>query len=225
VVKATRELAAWLETDLLARSKGSYAIGEANFLAKLKYDDMVELPLDALLARGQAQLDKDHAAFIETARRIDPAKTPAEVMKSLSDEHPTAEDLIPSIERSVEDARRFLVEKDIVTIPSEVRPLIAETPPFARGGSFASMDTPGPFEAKAKEAFYYVTPVEKDWDAKHQEEHLRLYNPSVVQMINVHEVWPGHYLQFLYAPRFPTKTRKLTFSGTNAEAGRTTRSR
>ena len=217
VVKATRELAAWLETDLLPRSKGSYAIGEANFLAKLKYDDMVELPLDALLARGQAQLDKDHAAFIETARRIDPAKTPAEVMKSLSDEHPTAEDLIPSIQRSVEDARRFLVEKDIVTIPSEVRPLIAETPPFARGGSFASMDTPGPFEAKAKEAFYYVTPVERDWDAKHQEEHLRLYNPSVVQMINVHEVWPGHYLQFLYAPRFPTKTRKLTFCGTNAE--------
>jgi uncharacterized protein (DUF885 family) len=77
VVKAIRELLAWLETDLLPRSKGSYAIGEANFLAKLKYDDMVELPLDALLARGQAQLDKDHAAFIETARRIDPAKTPA----------------------------------------------------------------------------------------------------------------------------------------------------
>ena len=83
---------------------------------------MVELPLDELLARGEAQLDKDHAAFVETARRIDPAKTPAEVMKSLSDEHPTAEDLIPSVERSVEDARRFLVEKDLVTIPSEVRP-------------------------------------------------------------------------------------------------------
>ena len=175
------------------------------------------MPLDALLARGQAQLDKDHAAFVETARRIDPAKTPAQVMKSLSDEYPRADDLIPSAKRSVEDARRFLVEKDIVTIPSEVRPIITETPPFARGGSFASMDTPGPYEAKATEAFYYITPVEKDWDAKHQEEHLRLYNPYVMAMINVHEVWPGHYLQFLYAPRFPTKTRKLIFSGTNAE--------
>src|SRR5262249_36276549 len=195
----------------------SYAIGEANFLAKLKYDEMVEMPLDALLARGQAQLDKDHAAFLETARRIDPGKSPAEVMKALSDDHPTAEDLIPPIERSVEDARRFRVDKDIVTIPSEVRPLVRETPPFARGGSFASMDTPGPFESQAKEAFYYVTPVEKDWDAKHQDEHLRLYNPSVVQLIDVHEVWPGHYLQFLYAPRFPTKTRKLTFCGSNAE--------
>ena len=79
------------------------------------------------------------------------------------------------------------------------------------------MDTPGAYETKATEAFYYVTPVEKDWDAKHQEEHLRLFNPYVVDMINVHEVWPGHYLQFLYAKRFPTKTRKLIFCGTNAE--------
>jgi uncharacterized protein (DUF885 family) len=79
------------------------------------------------------------------------------------------------------------------------------------------MDTPGPFEPKATEAFYYVTPVEKDWDAKHKEEHLRLYNPYVVAMINVHEAWPGHYLQFLNAPRFPTKTQKLLYAGTNAE--------
>jgi uncharacterized protein (DUF885 family) len=207
VVAETRSLAAWLEKDLLPRSKGKYAIGEANYLAKLKYDDMVEMPIDELLARGQAQLEKDHAAFVETAH----------LMKSLSDEHPSADDLIPSVKRSVEESRRFLVEKDIVTIPSEVRPLIAETPPFARGGSFASMDTPGPYETRATEAFYYVTPVEKDWDAKHQEEHLRLYNPYVLSLINVHEVWPGHYLQFLYAPRFPTKTRKLVFCGTNAE--------
>jgi uncharacterized protein (DUF885 family) len=217
VVQETRALAAWLETDLLPRSKGGYAIGEEAFLAKLKYDEMVELPLDALLAKGEAQLEKDHAAFLETAKRIDPAKTPAQVMKSLSDEHPSAEDLLPSVRRSVEAARQFLVEKDIVTIPSEVRPRVEETPPFARGGSFASMDNPGPFETKASEAFYYVTPVEKDWDAKHQEEHLRLYNPYVVPMINVHEVWPGHYLQFLYSKRFKTKTRKLTFCGTNAE--------
>ena len=74
------------------------------------------------------------------------------------------------------------------------------------------MDTPGPYETRATEAFYYVTPVEPDWDDKHKEEHLRLYNPSVVAMINVHEAYPGHYLQFLYAPRFPTKTRKLTLS-------------
>ena len=96
-------------------------------------------------------------------------------------------------------------------------PKIEETPAYARSGSFASMDTPGPYESKATEAFYYVTPVEKDWDAKHADEHLRLYNPPVVAMINVHEAYPGHYLQFLYAPKYPTKTRKLSACGTNAE--------
>jgi uncharacterized protein (DUF885 family) len=217
VVAATRDFASWLEKDLLPRSKGSYAIGAANFLAKMKSDDMVEMPLAELLAKGEAQLAKDSAAFVETAKKIDPSKTPAQVMKSLSDEHPTPENLIPSVAQSVENARKFLVEKDLVTIPSEVRPRVEETPPFARSGSFASMDTPGAYETKATEAFYYVTPVEPEWDAKHKEEHLRLYNPYVVAIIDVHEVWPGHYLQFLYAPKFPTKTRKLVFCGTNAE--------
>jgi uncharacterized protein (DUF885 family) len=217
VVAATRDFASWLEKDLLPRSKGRYSIGASNFLAQLKYDDMVEMPLDQLLAKGEAQLAKDYAAFVETAKKIDPSKTPSQVMKSLSDEHPTPEKLIPSVTQSVENARRFLVEKDLVTIPLEVRPRVEETPPFARAGSFASMDTPGAFETRATEAFYYVTPVEPEWDAKHKEEHLRLFNPYVVSIIDVHEVWPGHYLQFLYAPRFPTKTRKLVFCGTNAE--------
>jgi hypothetical protein len=217
VVAATRDFAAWLEKDLRPRSKGSYAIGAENFLAKMKYEEGVDIPLAGLLAKGEAQLAKDYAAFIETARKIDPSKTPADVMKSLSDAHPTPETLIPTVARSVEDARRYLLEKDLVTVPSEVRPKVMETPPFARSGSFASMDTPGAYETKATEAFYYVTPVEADWDAKHKEEHLRLYNPYVVSIIDVHEVWPGHYLQFLYAPRFPTKTRKLVFCGTNAE--------
>jgi hypothetical protein len=216
-IAAFREYVTWLETDLKPRSNGRYAIGKQLFLAKLKSEEMVELPLEVLLAKGEANLEKDFKAFVATARAIDASKTPAEVMKSLTDDHPTPDDLIPSVRRSVEAARRFLVDKGIVTVPSEVRPLIEETPPYARSGSFASMDTPGPFETRATQAFYYVTPVEKDWDKKHAEEHLRLYNPPVVAMINVHEAYPGHYLQFLYAKRFPTKVRKLLYCGTNAE--------
>jgi hypothetical protein len=217
VVDELKSFTTWLETDLKPRSTGAYAIGPDHFLAKLRADEMIDLSLAEILRRGEENLEKDYRAFIETARKIDPAKSPAEVMKALSDLHPTADDLIPSVRRSVEAAREYLIEKDLVTIPSEVRPRIEETPPYARSGGFASMDTPGPFETKATEAFYYVTPVEKDWDEAHVEEHLRLFNAPVVALINVHEAYPGHYLQFLYAPRFPTKTRKLLFCGTNAE--------
>jgi hypothetical protein len=216
-VAASKSFAGWLESDLKPRSNGRYAIGAENFAAKLKYAEMVTEPLAAVLARGERQLAKDYDAFVATARKIDPTRAPAQVMASLSDDHPTAADLIPSVRRSVDASRKFVLEKGIVTVPSEVPPRVEETPPYARSGSFASMDTPGPYESKATEAFYYVTPVEKDWDAKHAEEHLRLYNPPVVAMINVHEAYPGHYLQFLYAPKFPTKTRKLVTCGTNAE--------
>jgi uncharacterized protein (DUF885 family) len=216
-VAATREFATWLEKDLLPRSRGKYAIGVENYRAKLKFEEMVDESIDALLERGETQLAKDRAAFFETARKIDGSKTPAEVIKKLSDDFPKASDLIPSVQRSLETARQFLVAKDLVTIPSDVRPRIEETPPYARSGGFASMDTPGPYEAKATEAFYYVTPVETDWDEKHREEHLRGFNKWALASINVHEAWPGHYLQFLYAPRFPTKTRKLVAVGTNAE--------
>ena len=217
VVAAAKAFAGWLESDLLPRSTGKYAIGAEHFLAKLKYDELVETTLPDLLAKGEAQLARDYAAFLATARQIDPDKSPAEVMKTLSDDHPTADDLIPSVRRSVDAAKQYVTAKGIVTVPSEVPPKVEETPPYARSGSFASMDTPGPFESKATEAFYYVTPVEKDWTEAHAEEHLRLYNPPVVAMINVHEAYPGHYLQFLYAPKFPTKARKLLFCSSNVE--------
>ncbi|HEY0987696.1 MAG TPA: DUF885 domain-containing protein [Kofleriaceae bacterium] len=216
-IAANRAFVDWLKTDLQPRSKGSYVLGEALFLDKLKYEEMVELPLAELLARGEANLQKDHDAFVATAKKIDANKTAAQVMAMLGDQHPTADDLIPSVRRSVEAARQFVIEKDLVTIPSEVRPRVEPTPPYARGTGFASMDTPGPYETRATEAFYYVEPVEPDWDARHKDEHLRLFNTPVVGLINIHEAFPGHYVQFLYSPRNPTKTRKLLGAGSNSE--------
>ena len=216
-VAAAREFHGWLERDLLPRSTGSYALGPETFLRKLAIEELIELPLPELLGRGEAQLAKDRKAFLETARKIDPSKPAAEVYAALADDHPTAEDLLPSVRRSVEAARQFVVQRRLVEIPSEVRVRIEETPTYDRVGSFASMDTPGPYESKATEAFYYVTPVEPEWDAKHKEEHLRAFSTYVLAMTNVHEAYPGHYLQFLYAPSFPTKTRKLSTANSNVE--------
>jgi hypothetical protein len=214
---ALDDAASWLRKTLLPKSKGMYAIGADNFSKKLLYEEMVDTPLDRVLAIGEANLEKDYSAFIETARKIDPSKKPAEVMKSLSNDYPTEAGLIPDARKTIEGIIQFIRDKNIVTISSEVRPTITETPPYARSGTFASMDTPGPYETKATEAFYYVTPPEIDWDARHKEEHLRGFNPPVMNIISIHEAYPGHYIQFLNAKEFPTKTRKLIACGTNAE--------
>lgn len=214
---AMENAVAWLKSDLLPRSKGTYAIGAENYRRKLLYDDMVDIPLDRLLAIGEANLEKDRQAFIETARRIDPNKSPLEVVDLISKDHPTAANLVPFTRETIESTRRFLIDRRIVTIPSEVRPTIEETPPYARAGSFASMDTPGAYETRATEAFYYVTPPDESWTPAQKEEHLRSFNRSGLALITIHEAFPGHYTQFLYAKQFPTKTRKLAFCSTNAE--------
>jgi uncharacterized protein (DUF885 family) len=178
---------------------------------------MVDLPLPRLLEIGEENLNRDYSAFVETARRIDPGKSASEVMQALSAEYPKEEELISFAAATTERIRQFVVDKGIIPIPSDVRPSILPTPPYARAGSFASMDTPGPFETTAREAFYYVTPVEPNWTPRHKEEHLRLFTRPVMDMITIHEAYPGHYVQFLYSNQFPGKTRKLTGCGTNAE--------
>ncbi len=215
--KSLEDAARWLETTLLPNSRGIYAIGAENFAKKLLYEEMVDTPLDRLLAVGEANLARDYSDFIETARTIDSSKSPAEVMHSISNEHPTEKSLIPDARKTVEGIIEFIKKKNVITIPSEVRPTITEMPPYARSGTFAAMDTPGPYETTATEAFYYVTPPEKDWDARHKDEHLRAFNAPVMNVITIHEAYPGHYIQFLNAKQFPTKTRKLVACGTNAE--------
>lgn len=217
VIKELTDLSAWLEKDLLPRSMGKYAIGAENFAKQLLFEELVDIPLPKLLEVAEAALRRDQAKFAALAKQVNPDKTPAEVMKLISNDHPTEEDLIPSARRTVESIRQYLIDRHIVTVPSEVRPTITETPPYARDGGFASMDTPGAYETKATEAFYYITPTEKEWDAKHKEEHLRLFNKPVMDIVTIHEAFPGHYIQFLYAKQFPTKTRKLTYCGTNVE--------
>ena len=212
-----QDAADWLQKTLLPKSQGTYAIGREKFSKKLLYEEMVDEPLERILAIGEENLEKDYQAFIETALKIDPSKEPHEVMKLLSDEHPTETSLIPDAKKTVEGIIHFIRDQKIISIPSEVRPSISETPPYARSGTFASMDTPGPYETKATEAYYYVTPPEKEWDAGHKDEHLRAYNPPVMNIITIHEAYPGHYIQFLNAKQFPTKTRKLISCGTNAE--------
>lgn len=217
VIEAFERAAKWLETELLPKSNGKYAIGADAFMKKLEAEEMLDIPLDRLLAIGEANLKRDQEAFVATAKKIDPKRTPTEVLAILTEDHPKPEDLVAATRGTIERTRKFLTDKKIVTVPSEVRPTIAETPAFMRTGGFASMDTPGAYETKATEAFYYVTPPEKDWDAKRKVEHMRMFNRTTLEILTIHEAYPGHYLQFLYAKQFPTKVRKLYTCGSNVE--------
>jgi uncharacterized protein (DUF885 family) len=218
-IAALKDYLAWLQKDLLPRSKGAFAIGAENYRLKLLYDEMVDVPLPRLLKIGYAQLRKDQRTFIETARRIDPNKSPEEVLQDVEKDHPSAPELIPAAQKQLDGIRQFLIDKKIITVPGGAQAKVVETPPFARATTFASMDTPGPYEANATEAFYNITLPDPTWPKEKQEEYLQGYNYPLLSNVSVHEVWPGHYTQFLWVKnnRELSKVRKLTAAGSNAE--------
>jgi uncharacterized protein (DUF885 family) len=218
-IAALKDYLSWLQKDVLLRSNGTFAIGAENYRLKLLYDEMVDVPLPRLLQIGYTQLRKDQRAFIETARRIDPKKSPEEVLQEVERDHPSADTLLSSAQQQLDGLRQFLIDRKIITVPGGAQAKVVETPPFARATTFASMDTPGPYEANATEAYYNITLPDPSWPKEKQEEYLQGYNYPLLSNVSVHEVWPGHYTQFLWVKNNPglSKARKLTGAGSNAE--------
>lgn len=211
----------FLQEDLLPRSRGDFRIGAENFRKKLLYEEMVDTPLEELRRIGWEDLRRNQQRFRETAARIDPARPAREVHADLEKDHPAPEHLLQSFRDVLDGLRQFISDHHILTVPSPRSPRLEETPPFARALTFASMDSPGAFEQCATEAFFNVTLPEPGSSPQEVEEMMAAFNRSSIISTAVHEAWPGHYLQYLWAVEAPTKFRKLLWTtsgfGSNAE--------
>jgi uncharacterized protein (DUF885 family) len=207
---ALNDYATWLEREKLPKASMDYALGEEKFRSLLAQTELVDLPPQKILEIGMDQLKAEQTAFAEAAKKIDPNKPPVEVFKQIQSEHPTPQNLIPDVGRDLDKIRKYVLNHHLVGIPSEVRAKVKETPQYLRATSFASMDTPGPFEKRANEAYYYVTPTENDWPEKQKEEWLSAFNYYTSDVVSIHEAYPGHYVQFLHLNMSPaTKVEKI----------------
>ena len=217
VVEALRSYEKWLKSDLLPRSHGDFRLGAELYRKKLEYDEMVTTPLDDLLREGYDDLRRNQQAFRKVAAAVDPKKTPMEIMNDLAHDHPTPDHLLEAFRNTLGGLRDYIVVHRILTIPSDVLPIVEETPPFMRALTSASMDTPGPYESVAKEAFFNVTLPEANWPQQTVEEWMEGFNRGTIVSTAVHEVYPGHYTQFLWVKQAPSKVRKLFGCGSNSE--------
>src|SRR5881396_3268731 len=207
---ALTDYAAWLEREKLPKSSQDFALGEEKYSRLLAQTELVDLPPEKILEIGMSQLKAEQEAFGDAAKKIDPTKSAMDVFKQIQNEHPTPENLIPDVAKDLDKIRKYVSSHNLVTIPSDVRAKVKETPQYRRATSFASMDTPGPFEKRATEAYYYVTPTESDWPEKQKEEWLTAFNYYTSDMISIHEAYPGHYVQFLRLNASPaSKVEKI----------------
>ena len=217
VIQALTDYLAWLKTDLLPRSNGDFRIGADAFRKKLAYEEMVDLPLDRLLEIGRANLKKNQIEFNRIAKELEPTKEPRAVLEELGQNHPAPDKLLQTFRDTFDGLIHFIKANRIVTIPSDIKPILEETPPFMRATTFASMDTPGPFEQHATEAYFNVTLPDPSMTPTEVEGYMHSFNVGTVISTAVHEAYPGHYIQFLWVPAAPSRVRKLLGASSNAE--------
>jgi uncharacterized protein (DUF885 family) len=217
VIAALQDFQRWLTHDLLPRSHGEFRLGSKTFRAKLLDDEMVDTPLPRLLDIGMADMRHNQAEFARVAKELEPAKSARQVLAQLALDYPPPDKLLDSFRASFDGLIAFIADHQIITVPSTVRPILRETPPFMRATTFASMDTPGPFEPAAQEAYFNVTLPDAGWDAGRTAGFMAQFNYPVISNVVVHEAYPGHYIQFLWMHNVDDRVRKLVGASSNSE--------
>ena len=195
-----------------ASGPDGFAIGTQLYSGMLATGEGLDAPLSRIAAIGQANLEYNLVRIKELAQSIAPGRSVSEIVEEIGHNHPQAQQLIPETRGMLEDIRQSLIDFDVITVPSEDRCQVIETPTYMRY-AFAAMDSAGALETRATESFYYVTPVEDDWTDKQAEEWLSNFNYDTVKIISVHEVYPGHFVHHLhnrYGRELPLVNRVAT---------------
>jgi len=188
-----------------------FAIG-ADLLQKLvRFGELVDIPLERLLELGEEDLARNLRQARDTTEQIDPKLPMNQVFSSLAKNHPNADQLVGETANLLENLRQFLIDHSIVSVPSESRCQVRETPSFLRW-AFAMMDTAGPYEDESVESFYFVTPPEDDWSAERRDEWLSNFDRSALPGLSIHEAYPGHFVHFLHLRNVASPVRRMALS-------------
>jgi hypothetical protein len=183
--------------DRLNAASEDFAIGSSKYSSMLSTGEALDLPLSHLVELGQANLQNNLERLAEVCASMSPGRPVRDIVAGIGQDHPAPHRLIPETRDMLESIRKSVIDLDLVSVPSEDRCQVIETPTYMRY-AFAAMDSPGSLETRATESFYYVTPVEDDWTARQQEEWLSNFNYATLRIISIHEVYPGHFVHHLH---------------------------
>ena len=232
VLPALRDYQKFLEQDLLPRANGEWRIGPEKFARKLELELDAGLTADQVYADAQVEFTRVRNDMYVVARQLwsrcyprealppddaDGKRTTIErVLKHIAQDHSTSESVVRDIRKDVAQVKKFIADRDIVTLPKPDQCRVIEMPEFQRGNSTAFMNSPPPLDTNAV-GFYAVSPPPKDWDTARVTSYFEEYNVHMLQILTIHEAYPGHYVQMEYANRTPSLIRKVLGSGAFVE--------
>jgi Bacterial protein of unknown function (DUF885) len=200
---AMARLKAWFEGER-RHATGRFALGEPLFLEMLRSTERVEVPIAQLLEVGRADLERNTQALKAACAHYQPGGALQACVDRMRAHKPSGGP-VEGARAQLEQLREFIVAKNIVRIPSDERPQVAEAPPYNRSNA-AYINIPGPYE-KGVAYTYEIAPPDPSWSAKERADYIP--GKATLLYTTVHEVWPGHFLQFLYSNRNPSKVAAL----------------
>ncbi len=208
---ALRQFVERLKTEFLVHANEEFPLGAERYQKLLWVREGIRAPYADLLAAGRADLHRNQERLRTIGDAQQPPLTAKDILDQIARSHPTAEELIPRAREFVEETKLFVRENELATIPEPAICRVDETPAFHRALSTASMNPPGPFDTAGDEGIYFVTPVDPRWPPQRQEEWLRSFNDGMLRNVTIHEVYPGHYLQFLHFRRGAGSLARKTY--------------
>ncbi len=203
---AVEQTARWLDS-LRATATDDYALGEEKFLTMLSATQGVDISLEELKAAGELNLQQNLDTLYAACAEFAPGASTEDCVLGVQNRKPP-EGAVGGARRQLPGLRKFIEDNKLVSIPGTEEALVAEAPPHRRFNS-AYIDIPGPFE-QGLPSVYYIAPPDPTWS----EEDQLAYIPGETDLLgtSVHEVWPGHFLQFLHANRAENKIGKHFYS-------------
>ncbi|MDW7992361.1 MAG: DUF885 domain-containing protein [Anaerolineae bacterium] len=207
--QAVQEYAAFIENDVLPRAAGDFAAGKDLFNEMLREEHMVDYDVDRLLEIGWEQFHLTRRQMEEVARQIDPSKSVQDLLEEAKNDHPTAEGLLDAYREAMAAVRQYVIDHNIATIPEGEVLHVVETPFYLRPViPYAAYMPPGILEEK-QEGIFLVTPVDPTAPPEVQEQTLKGHNWAKLPITALHEAYPGHHLQLVWANRQETIPRRM----------------
>lgn len=205
---ACHDFLAFLQQDLLPRSKGHFAVGREHFEDRLFLEHAVEMSAAQLQHIGQKLFDETEKQLRELAVEIDRGKNWSDIVEEAKAEHPSANRLLDSYVDELQRLRSHILAQNIVTVPPNEELEPAYTPTFARSTlPYAAYEPPAPFENRQKGQFW-VTPVDTTKTKEQQEAELREHSYFALPVIALHEAYPGHHVQMVTSNNSSSFIRK-----------------
>lgn len=232
VATALKEHQKFLEGDLMSRATGDWRLGRKKFARKLELVLDAGFTADEVLADAEAEFVRVERDMYVLARQLwsryfskqplppddreGRRATTAQVMTAVGREHGKPEELLQDTRATVDRINAFIRERDILRLPDPDRCQIIEMPEFKRGNSLAYLESAPPLDTAAA-SFYAISPPPSDWDANRVRSFLEEYNRHMLQVLTIHEAYPGHYVQLEYSNRSRSLIRRILQSGVFVE--------